>query len=178
MQALLIIDIQNDYFPGGRAELVNPEAALANAKKLLHYFRGNKLPVIHVQHINTREGASFFLPNTSGANIHEQLKPLENEYLVVKNYPNSFYGTDLCNILNKNITELVVCGMMTHMCIDTTVRAAKDYEIPVTLIYDACATKDLTFNEITVPAEQVQAAFMASLSGMFAQITAADDYIG
>jgi nicotinamidase-related amidase len=76
------------------------------------------------------------------------------------------------------ITELVVCGMMTHMCIDTTVRAAKDHEIPVTLISDACATKDMLFEGTPVSAVQVQSAFMAALSGMFANITTASIYIG
>lgn len=171
MKALLIIDIQNDYFPGGKAELVNPELALEQAAKILHQFREKRLPVIHVQHINVREGASFFLPDSDGAKIHERLSPQKGEHLVVKNYPNSFYKTDLVRLVNEHhISELVVCGMMTHMCIDTTVRAAKDHELPVTLISDACATKDLEFGGLKIYADQVQAAYLAGLSGMFAQI--------
>lgn len=178
MQALLIIDIQNDYFPGGKAELVNPEAALKNAEKLLWYFRENNFPVIHVQHINTREGATFFLPDTIGANIHKNLMPKANEHLVIKRFPNSFYQTNLYEIIqNKQITELVVCGMMTHMCIDTTVRCAKDYNLPVILIADACATKDMEFDTIKVPAKQVQATFMAALSGMFAKVITTSKYM-
>lgn len=179
MQALLIIDIQNDYFPGGRAELTQPDAALAHAEKLLQYFRREQRPVIHVQHINVREGASFFLPETEGVGIHERLTPIKGEHLVVKNYPNSFYRTSLLDIIKSGgITELVVCGMMTHMCIDTTVRAAKDHELPVTLLWDACATKDMEFRGERVPAAQVQAAFMAALSGMFATVTTTQAFIG
>lgn len=177
MRALLIIDVQKDYFQGGNMQLANTEAALAGTEAVLRYFRTQNLPVIHVQHINTRQGATFFLPNTVGAELHEHLTPKENESLVVKHYPNSFYQTNLLDLIKADgITELVVCGMMTHMCIDTTVRAAKDHGLPVTLIGDACATRDLTFGGVSVPAQQVQAAFLAALSGMFAQITTGEEY--
>ncbi|MGL6200432.1 MAG: cysteine hydrolase family protein [Lachnospiraceae bacterium] len=178
MKALLIIDIQNDYFPGGKAELVNSDMALSNTEMILAFFRKEELPIIHVQHVNMREGAAFFLPNTEGSKIHEKLTPHNNEFLVIKNYPNSFYETNLLDVIKSNkITELVVCGMMTHMCIDTTVRAAKDYDLPVTLIADACATKDLLYNHELVPAIQVQTAFLAALNGMFAQITNTNDFL-
>jgi nicotinamidase-related amidase len=127
MKALLLIDIQNDYFPGGKMELVSPESAAANAEIVLSCFRRNKLPIIHVQHINTRAGATFFLPETEGARIHSRVSPQPGEHLIVKHAPNSFYETNLIDIVREqSVTELTVCGMMTHMCIDTTVRAAKD----------------------------------------------------
>ena len=178
MKALLIIDIQNDYFPGGRAEQVNPLAALARAEELLGHFRENRLPVIHVQHINVREGAAFFRPDTEGVKIHERLAPRAGEHLVVKNFPNSFFKTSLDDIIrDRHISELVICGMMTHMCVDTTVRAAKDRDLPVTLISDACATKALEFEGVPVTAAQVQAAYMAALAGMFARVATASEFI-
>ena len=175
-KALLLIDIQNDYFAGGKSELFEPEKALDAAAKVLDMFRRNGLPVIHVQHVNTREGATFFLPNTDGVKIHARLTPRDGESVVVKHAPNSFYDTDLSSIIKeKQIAELVVCGMMTHMCIDTTVRAAKDYGISVTLVHDACATKDLAFGGKKLPASMVQAAYLAGLNGMFAKITVASE---
>ena len=90
---------------------------------------------------------------------------------MVKHTPNSFFKTNLLELLkSKGIDQLVVCGMMTHMCIDTTVRAAKDYGIPVTLLYDACATKDLTIMGNSIPAKVVHDAYMAGLNGMFAEV--------
>lgn len=170
-QALLIIDVQNDYFSGGKSELYNPLGALDNIERILQNFRNQALPVIHVQHINIRAGATFFLPDTEGVFIHENLKPHENEYLVVKHAPNSFFETDLLHIIKDNsITEIVICGMMSHMCIDTTTRACKDYGIKATLIDDACATKNLTWRGKTIPAEMVHDVFMASLNGMFANV--------
>ena len=109
-KALIIIDIQNDYFQGGNCELVNPMEASLKAKELLEYFRKNSMPIFHVQHINLREGAKYFLPNTKGVQIHENVKPLENEIIIEKNFPNSFLKTKLENELKKqNIKELVLC---------------------------------------------------------------------
>ncbi|MDR2974509.1 MAG: cysteine hydrolase [Propionibacteriaceae bacterium] len=178
MKALIIIDIQNDYFPGGRFPLVNPENAADRASAALNAFRQAGLPVIHVQHINTHPDATFFLSDTSGADIHPSVRALPDEPVVIKHVPNSFTDTGLADLLNQlGVTELVICGMMTHMCIDTSVRAAKDHKFPVTLLHDACATRDLEFNKTPIPADQVQAAFMAALSGMFARLSTTDEAI-
>lgn len=177
-QALLIIDVQNDYFAGGKSELCNPMAALGNIEKLLGHFRAAHLTIIHIQHINTREGATFFLPGTNGALIHEHLTPKEGEHHVIKHAPNSFFETNLLEIIKDNgINELVVCGMMSHMCIDTTIRACKDFGIKVTLIDDACATKNLSWAGQTIPAETVHQVFMASLNGMFATVIKASAFL-
>lgn len=169
--ALLLIDIQNDYFSGGLSELVNPMGAADNAAKLLARFRATHQPVIHVQHISTRPNATFFFKNTLGAAIHEQVQPIENEPIVIKHFPNSFYQTDLLDILrNTDIQTLVIVGMMTHRCIDSTVRACQEYGIKVILIHDACATKDLEFLGEIIPHDLVQKTYMASLHGIFAEI--------
>ena len=170
-KALLIVDVQNDYFEGGKSELYKPQEALANIVEVLKLFRDRKLPVIHVQHINISDDASFFLPNTDGVLIHKSLTPLDNETLIIKHAPNSFLNTNLVSVLRKNkITELIICGMMSHMCIDTTVRACMDHGIKATVIADACTTKNLVFNEETISASTVHDVFMASLNGVFAKV--------
>lgn len=177
-RALLIIDVQNDYFPGGKFELCNATGALGNIEKILLHFRTERLPVIHVQHINTRQGAAFFVPDTEGVRIHQNLSPLEGEHLVVKGAPNSFFGTNLRELIrDQGVTDLAICGMMSHMCVDTTVRACKDYGIGVTLLDDACATRDLTWDDKTIPAQTVQAVFMASINGTFAAVLKTDDFL-
>lgn len=178
MKALLIIDVQNDYFPNGKCQLVGAEQALVQIKLILEFFRQNNFPVIHIQHINTRADAIFFLPDTAGAQIHPELAPQPQEHLIIKNTPNSFYQTELLSTLKQlSISSLTVCGMMTHMCIDSTVRAAKDHQIPVHLLYDACATKDLTIMDKRIPAAMVHNAYMAGLNNMFAQIWQTQTYI-
>ncbi len=177
-KALLIIDVQNDYFEGGKCELFEPLKALANIEKVLGKFREEKLPIINIQHINISPKATFFVPNTYGVEIHKNLTPKIGEFHITKNYPNSFLKTELLDILNKNnINELVVCGMMSHMCIDTTVRACMDYKIKVTLLEDTCTTKDLVFENKTILATTVHKTFMASLNGMFANVIKTDEFI-
>ncbi|MFM6966070.1 MAG: cysteine hydrolase family protein, partial [Rhodoluna sp.] len=137
-KALLLIDIQNDYFSGGKMELVGAVAAAENAARVQRRFRGLGLPVIHVQHIATSPSATFFLPETYGAEIHDLVAPVGNEVKITKHFPNSFRETKLQQTLDElGVTELTVVGMMTHMCIDTTVRAASEAGFTVTLVGDA-----------------------------------------
>jgi len=177
-QALLLIDIQNDYFDGGAMTLVNAYQASENAKLLLEAFRSKKLPVIHIQHIATKAGATFFLPETFGVEIHKNVRPVADEKVIVKHFPNSFRETELLDVLRENeITDLIVAGMMTHMCIDATTRAAKDLGYTCTLIGDACATRNLEINGETVKAADVHNAFLAALNITYATITTAKDRI-
>ena len=170
-QALLLIDIQNDYFSGGAMELVGSPEAGAQAGKLLRAFRGKALPIIHLQHFSTRPGATFFLPHTKGVEIHDSVAPSQQEIVIQKNFPNGFRETPLCDYLREHsIGQLVIGGMMTHMCIDSTTRAAADLGFECFLAQDACATKALFFGGVTLPAESVQAAFLAALNGLFAKV--------
>jgi len=170
-QLLLLVDIQNDYFPGGAMELVGSPAAGSNAERLLLAFRRKGLPIVHIQHISTRTSATFFLPNTIGAELHSCVKPTAGEVVFQKNFPNSFRGTPLLEHLRAlNATQLVIAGMMTHMCIDTTTRAAVDLGFECVLASDACATRSLSLGDVSVSAENVQAAFLAALNGSFATV--------
>lgn len=176
--ALLLIDIQNDYFEGGMNPLEGSLEAGLNAQKLLSHFRKHSLPVIHIRHISNRPGSTFFLPDTEGADIHQCVSPTGGEEIVRKHFPNSFFQTNLLNLLkSKEITNLVICGMMTHMCVDATVRAAKDLGYNSVLIEDACATKDLKFKERTVKATDVQIAFLSALVPFYSTVVSTEEYI-
>ena len=171
MQALVIIDIQNDYFPGGAMQLEGSEAAGARAGAALRSFRDRKLPVIHVRHLSVRPGATFFLPGTRGAEIHASVQPAPGETVVEKNFPNSFRSTALeKHLQDAGVQDLVVAGMMTHMCVDASVRHAADLGYKVTLLGDACATRAQSYGGETVPARQVHAAFLAALNGFYAKV--------
>lgn len=175
-KALLIIDIQNDYFPGGAMELVGSPEAGVQAGKLLDAFRQRALPVIHIRHISVRPGATFFLPGTAGADIHPSVAPTVGETVFQKSVPNSFRETPLIEHLRQHgITQLVIAGMMTQMCVDSTTRAAADLGFQCLLAHDACATKDLSFGGATVSADKVQTAFLAALNGLFARVLSVDE---
>ncbi len=176
--ALVLVDIQNDYFPGGRMELEGSAEASLRAGEILSLFRQNHLRVVHIRHLSTRPGATFFLPGTKGAEIHENVRPLPAETVIEKHYPNSFRDTGLLEILKKEgITRLVIAGMMTHMCVDATTRAAFDFGFDCTLIHDACATRSLTFGRTTVPAAHVHASFLAALGAVYAKVLGAEEYL-
>ncbi|MBB5148465.1 nicotinamidase-related amidase [Ureibacillus thermosphaericus] len=120
----------------------------------------------------------YLLPDTEGVEIHSSVKPLDSESITIKHAPNSFLNTDLEKKLReKNITKLVVVGMMTHMCIDATVRAAADLGFQVTLIEDACTTRALRYNHIELTAEQVHYSFIAAINGTYAQILSTEDFL-
>ena len=169
--ALVVIDIQNDYFPGGAMELEGAEAAGTKASAAIRHFREKKLPVIHVRHLSVRPGATFFLPGTRGAEIHASVRPAAGETVVEKNFPNSFRNTGLKDLLEmQSVKNLVIAGMMTHMCVDASVRHAADLGYKVTLLGDACATRAQSYGGETVPARQVHAAFLAALNGFYAKV--------
>jgi nicotinamidase-related amidase len=173
--ALILIDIQNDYFPGGRMELVNSLEAAGAAARLLACFRKASWPVYHIQHISGKPSATFFLPGTSGAEIHPSVVPLPGEAVITKHYPNSFRETDLLERLRaEHIDQLLICGMMTSMCVDATVRAAFDLGFTCTVAKDACATRNLMLDGETVSARQVQIAFLSPLSAVYANIRSTD----
>ncbi|MFC7686681.1 cysteine hydrolase family protein [Ureibacillus sp. GCM10028918] len=177
--ALIIIDIQNDYFPNGKMELNNPEQAATNAAKALAWFRQhNKDNIFHVQHLANDPSVGFFLPDTDGAEIYASVAPLGTEDVTVKYAPNSFLNTDLEKKLKeKNITKLVVVGMMTHMCVDSTVRAAADLGFEVTVLENACTTLALSYNGVQLTAEQVHYSYMAGIHGVFAQVISTEDFL-
>lgn len=176
--ALLLIDIQNDYFPGGAMTLQGAEEAGARAAELLACFREERMPVYHVRHLSARPGATFFLPGTPGAEIHESVRPRQGEPVTTKHYPNAFRETELLEALRKaGIDRLVIAGMMTHMCVDASCRAAFDLGFRCTVAGDACATRDLDFSGEAVPARQVHAAFLAALNGLYAQVSTSREIV-
>src|SRR5687768_16482807 len=99
---LILIDIQNDYFPGGKMELEGSEQAARVAARILNFFREQKLPLVHIQHLANHSGATFFLPNTPGVEIRSDVKPLSGETVIQKHFPNSFRETPLLDHLRKN----------------------------------------------------------------------------
>ena len=169
-EALLIIDVQNDYLPGGSNELFHPLEAEKRIQELIAESRACGRPVVYIQHFNPPDD-TFFVEGTSGAEISDRIRPQPDDKVIIKRYPNSFLETELDAYLKSlQADTLIICGMMTRMCVDTTVRAAMDYGYQVKLVADACATMDLVLNGETIPAEIVQKAFIAAMDGVFATV--------
>jgi nicotinamidase-related amidase len=165
--ALLIIDVQDFYFPGGDLPLAGPELAARNAAKILDHFRETKQLVVFIRH-NYEPGGS----------IQNEVKPLPGEKIISKDFANSFKGTELLDYLKSNdIRQLVITGMQTHMCVEATTRAASDYGFKCIVISDACATRDLKYGDRVIKAEDVHYSTLATLKGTYAQIMTSDEYL-
>jgi nicotinamidase-related amidase len=176
--ALVLVDIQNDYFPDGNMELVDIDIASSNARLLLDKFRDQDLHTFHIQHTFLDSHAGFFLPNTAGSEIHGSVDPLPSETVIPKHFPNSFRDTNLLDQLKKNyITDLVICGAMSHMCIEATTRAAADYGFKCVVVQDACATRDIEFQGKEVSATDVHIASMSALAFAYANVVNTDELI-
>jgi len=176
-KALIVIDLQNDYFEGGNMALQNIDEVLKNTNKLIQFARKEKYKIYFIQHIAIKEGATFFVPNTKGVKLHKDLD-IQNDVIIEKNYPNSFRDTILQKELEKeNINDLIICGAMTHMCIDTTVRASFDLGYKCELISEACATKDLVFKDEIIKAEDVHKSYMSALGAVFCEVKNIDEIL-
>jgi nicotinamidase-related amidase len=166
--ALLIIDIQDFYFPGGKVPLVEPEAAAANAARVLAAFRAEDKPVVHIRH--------DFEP---GGSIHASVAPIEGERVFTKTEVSCFNGTKvLVHLKQIGVERLVIVGMQTHMCLEAATRAAHDLGFECVVVGDACATRDLKYGDRTVPAADVHASTLATLDGTYAKVVDTETLLG
>jgi nicotinamidase-related amidase len=164
--ALVIIDIQDFYFPEGDLPLDNPELAADNASLLLEHYRSNNDLVIHVRH--------NYEP---GGGIYKIVSPVENEVVISKDQVNAFLGSNLDSILKSNsITDLVLCGMQTHMCLEAATRAASDLGYSCTVVEDACTTRQLKYGDAVVAAKDVHFVTLATLKS-YAKILSLAEFL-
>lgn len=147
-------------------QLENPEQAGMNAGLILEQFRRMEYPVFHVRH--------NFEP---GGSIHQYVEPVEGEMVFSKEEVNAFLGTGLLTALeNDSVTKLVLCGMQTHMCLEAAVRAAHDFGFECTVVEDACATRDLQYEELIIPARNVHYSTIITL-GSYAKVLGTEELL-
>ncbi|WP_431321260.1 cysteine hydrolase family protein [Rhizobium sp. YTU87027] len=175
-RALIVVDIQNDYFANGKWPLAGAEAAADNAARVIAAARDAGDLVVHIRHESAGENAAFFVAGSEGARLHPKVLNRPGETVIVKNHVNAFRETDLKAKLDGNgIEDVTVVGSMSHMCVDAVTRAASDFGYRVTVIHDACATRDLEFNGTLVPAALAHAAFMAAFAFAYASVLSTDE---
>ena len=178
-RAIIVVDLQNEYLATGKLPLVGIDAATTNAVRVIADARTKGVPVLHVRHESASSDAPIFVPGSDGVRIMAAVAPIGDEPVIVKNHVNSFRDTDLKQQLEaRGIEDVVVLGAMSHMCVDAVVRASADMGYAVTVLHDACATRDLEFNGVTVPAAQVHAAFMSALGFAYASVVSAEEFLG
>lgn len=176
--ALILIDIQNDYFPGGLWPVDGIDQASVEAARLLDHARAKGMPVLHMRHEILSDNAPFFRPGSIGAEIHPSVTPITGEAIILKHKPNSFLGTDLkAQLDGADISDVMLAGAMSQMCIDATARAASDFGYNTTVVQDACAARSVPFNSKTVSAQNVHATIMGALAGTYATVLDCSDIV-
>lgn len=169
--ALIVVDMQKDYFSGGKMELTGVEVASRNVEKLLAAFRESVRPIIHIQHVEYDPAAPCFVVGTTGAEIHESAQPRAYELVIQKHYPNSFIQTYLLSHLHMlGVQRVVICGAMSNFCISATARAAAEIGFYCVVVHDACATRSIEFGERTIAAGDVHGSSMATLAAVYAKV--------
>jgi nicotinamidase-related amidase len=177
-KAIIVVDIQNDYFPAGKFPLKDVEKAADNAARVIAHARKHGDLVVHIRHDSLEADAAFFVQDTHGVQIHDKVANLPDETLIIKHFMNPYRETGLKFFLDeKGVTDVVVVGNMSHMCIDAVTRASDDFGFVTTVVHDACATRDLSFEGVDVPAKMVHAAFMAALQFGYAKVVTTDAYV-
>ena len=167
--ALIMIDLQNTY-RSGVMQLSGAEEAVLEAKKLLAIARELKIPIFHIQH-DAGPGSPYDTQGESGA-ISDEVAAIEGESVIVKNYPNSFFNTDLDQQLKAaNIKSIVLAGFMTHMCVNSTAHGGFNLGYAVTVVASATATRALqTANGKVLDAQAVHDGAIASTRDLYAAI--------
>ncbi|RMC31619.1 cysteine hydrolase family protein [Paracoccus alkanivorans] len=177
-RAILVVDLQNEYWPSGKLPLVGIDMAAANAARVIAAARDKGDMVVNIRHEMPAADAPIFTPGSEGVQINGAVQPADGEAVIVKNFPNSFRDTGLKAMLDeKGIEDVVIVGAMSHMCVDATVRAASDFGYKTTTIFDACATMNLEFGETTIPAAQVHATMMSALAFAYGDVVSTDEFL-
>lgn len=166
LKALLVIDLQMDYFPGGQFPLWNAELTLENIERAIRVARERGVAIIHIQHIAdpTAGPAPFFNEGSGGEEIHPRVRAAAPDApVVVKHYADSFHKTQLDEVLTElGVTELLVCGMMTQNCVTHTAISKAAEKYVVTILPDCCTTVSEMLHLIALHAVSTRTALMPS----------------
>jgi nicotinamidase-related amidase len=178
-EALIIVDVQNDYF--GPVPTCSPVETAETCAKLIKKFRDENKEVVFVQHIMKKEQENYFpflLKGTKGAEIHDIVKPLPTEKIVVKHEVSSFVRTDLKEYLNsKGVKNLIVVGMMIHNCVNATVYSAVDEGFTPIVVKEAVNTMDQPLEGKIVKAEQIKESFLAGIQFVYSKVYNVEDVL-
>ncbi len=174
--ALIMVDCQNTYREGVMT-LTGVEQALSEAKQLLRRARDAGVPVFHIRH-DAGAGSPYDLTAPIGQ-ISDEVAPLAGETVITKAFPNAFVQTELeLRLREAGVSNVILAGFMTHMCINSTARGAFNLGFHPTVVASATATRDLPGPDgDIVAAASLQAASLAALRDLFAVVVRSPDQI-
>ena len=168
-KALVVIDVQNDYFAGGKLPMWNAEATLERVEAAVRQAQARGVPVVVVQHVaDAAGGAPFFHRGTAGAEVHPRLRAVAGAApIVVKAFADSFVSTTLEDTLDQlGAPELLICGMMTQNCVTHTAISKSAAKYDVAILPDACTTVNELLHQIALHAVSTRVRLVASSAAL------------
>ncbi len=173
--ALICIDLQKEYFEDGRPlKVPTGESVLQNVKKLLYAARESNIPIIHVRHISKDPYDSTFRAGSPYVEFVEEVKPKEDERVITKSRPGAFHLTELDDVLHQNgVDTVIICGLLSFMCCDTTAREAYARGYNVLFVKDATAAIDID----DIPAETIHKVTCAIQGWLFSKVVTTNEVI-
>ena len=176
-EALLVIDVQNEYFTGRLPE-THPAGSLDNILKAMDWAHEGRVPVIVIRHTSTAPEATTFRKGTSGWELQAEIKRRHADVIMEKTLPGSFTGTSLDDWLQKrSIATVSIAGYMTQMCCDTTARQAFHRNYAVNFLADATGTLDITNHAGSISAADLHRAILVTQQQRFARVMPTDEWI-
>ncbi|GAA5800286.1 Isochorismatase-like protein [Helicostylum pulchrum] len=180
-EALIVVDVQNDYFPDGKLPTWNPVETAEACAKLIQKFRQEGKEVVFVKHVmkdSQAKSYNFLIKGTDGAEIHDSVKPLPTEKIVTKHEVSGFVGTDLKEYLtSKGVKKLVVVGMMIHNCVNATVYSGVAEGFPCIVVEEAVNTMDQPYDGELVKAQDIKKAFLTGIQFGFSTVYKLQDVL-
>lgn len=176
--ALLVIDVQNEYFDG-KWPIPDGSRTLQQIERAIDATQASGATVVYVQHAVLNPERGIFLPGSHGFELHARLHPRANDPRIVKNYPGSFSKTNLENTLQQHdIDTIVVSGYMTHMCCDTTAREGFQRDFRVLFLNDATATRDGQHATLgKIDHNELHRTTLITQASMFSQVVPTQEFV-
>lgn len=176
-RALLVIDVQNEYFTG-KLPVTYPSGSLDNITRAIKAAHTNNIPVIVIQHTAPQKDSKTFRKGTKEWELHPQIAGEKYDHIIEKTLPGSFTGTDLeAWLRERNIDTLVIAGYMTQMCCDTTARQAVHLGFSVEFLSDATGTLQISNYAGTVTAEELHKAILVTQAMRFSEVLTTEEWI-
>lgn len=175
-RALLVIDVQNEYFTGA-LPITHPAGHLEQILKAIEAAAG-KVPTVVIQHHFPQPEMPFFQKGTPGWELHSEIKARPHDLLIEKTMPGSFTNTTLEDWLKENgISTVTIAGYMTHMCCDTTARQAVHRGFTVEFLKDATGTLDLSNEAGEVTAEELHRSILCAQQMLLSEVIDVETWI-
>lgn len=176
-QALLVIDVQNEYF-SGKLPVTYPENSFENILKAMDAAHDYNVPLVVVQHTAPQSDSATFRKGSPEWELKPQVAKRPYDLLIEKNLPGSFTGTNLEEWLHEHeIDTIVISGYMTQMCCDTTSRQAVHLGLNVVFLSDATGTLAIKNNAGAVTAEELHRAILVTQAMRFSKVVSTSDWV-